>query len=47
LTPATALGLEHRIGTISVGADANLLVLNQDLTLRQVVLRGRLVDVNG
>ena len=38
--PAAAIGLANRKGTIQIGADADLLLLNPDLTLRAIVTSG-------
>lgn len=43
LTPARALGLADRIGTIEVGKQADLVVLDQDLRVQAVLHKG--VDV--
>jgi beta-aspartyl-dipeptidase (metallo-type) len=40
-TPATALGIEARKGRIASGADADLLLLNQELRVTGVFCRGR------
>jgi N-acetylglucosamine-6-phosphate deacetylase len=42
--PAYLLGIEGRKGDIRLGADADLLVLNPDLTLRHVIAAGRLIS---
>jgi N-acetylglucosamine-6-phosphate deacetylase len=44
LGPAQLLGLENRKGRLAVGCDADLLVLNADLSLRHVIASGRLVS---
>jgi N-acetylglucosamine-6-phosphate deacetylase len=41
LTPARIVGQDHEIGSIAVGKRADLLVLDQDLTVRQVYLAGQ------
>jgi len=41
--PARLLGLEGQKGQIRPGADADLLVLNRDLSLRHVIVKGQLV----
>ena len=41
-TPAHHLGLSERKGHLGLGADADCLVLNEDLSLRAVVMRGEL-----
>lgn len=43
LGPARLLGIDNRKGTLAPGADADLLVLNPDLTLRHVIVGGRLL----
>ncbi len=40
LTPARVLGVDGRVGSISVGKDADLVVLNDDLTLHDVMRQG-------
>ncbi len=44
LTPARILGVEKRKGRIAVGCDADLVVMNRDLKVRQVIRVGRLVE---
>ncbi|MFF4353880.1 N-acetylglucosamine-6-phosphate deacetylase [Streptomyces sp. NPDC001530] len=39
-TPATALGLHHRLGAIRTGLDADLVVLDTDLTVQHVMAKG-------
>ena len=41
LTPARALGLEKHIGSLSRGKDADIVVLNKDLTPRHVFYKGK------
>lgn len=41
-TPASFLGLESRVGTLAPGAQANAVLMNEDLSLRQVWLSGEL-----
>lgn len=41
LTPARALGLDHRIGSLTPGKDADLVVLNDDLTVSRVMKTGQ------
>ena len=45
--PAARLGLSERKGCIVPGADADILVLNQDLSIDKVFARGRLVVDDG
>lgn len=45
LTPAERTGIETYTGSLSVGKNADLLVLNRDLVVEQVYLRGERVDV--
>ncbi len=44
LTPAERTGLAEEVGSIAVGKRANLLVLDVDLSVRQVYLNGQLVE---
>ena len=39
--PAASIGLEDQIGSLVPGADADLVILDKELTLRQVFLQGR------
>jgi N-acetylglucosamine-6-phosphate deacetylase len=43
LTPARLTGLEDRIGSLDVGKCADLLILDQNLNLKNVILDGYLV----
>lgn len=43
-SPAAAVGLAHRKGTLQVGADADLLLLNPDITVHTVITAGSVVD---
>ena len=40
LNPARALHLEHRYGSIAPGKTGNLVLLNPDLSLKQVIVNG-------
>ncbi|MEV6985723.1 N-acetylglucosamine-6-phosphate deacetylase [Sphaerisporangium sp. NPDC051017] len=40
LTPARVLGVDDRVGSIAVGKDADLVVLNDDLTVHSVMRQG-------
>lgn len=42
-SPARFLGLEHKIGRLEVGKDANMLLLDSDQQLKQVWLRGQIM----
>jgi N-acetylglucosamine-6-phosphate deacetylase len=44
LSPARLLGIADQKGRIIPGADADLLVLNRDLTLRHVIVKGQLLE---
>ncbi len=41
LTPARALGLDGSIGSLELGKDADILVLNEDLSIRHVFYKGK------
>ena len=43
LTPATILGLSDRLGMIADGRDADLVVLNSDLSVRMTIVEGTVV----
>ena len=43
LHPAQVLGLRNRKGTLEVGADADIVVLDDDLNVRATFVRGNLV----
>lgn len=43
LTPATVLGLQGRKGSVEVGKDADLLLLDKDLGVRAVIVGGHIV----
>ena len=40
MNPAKAIGIYDRYGSISTGKIANLVLLDQDLNLRQVIIHG-------
>lgn len=42
--PAKALGVYDRLGSLDTGKDANLAVLNPDLSLRAVIFKGEVVS---
>lgn len=42
--PARALGMCDKIGTLAQGSFADILILNKDLTLKSVILRGRKIQ---
>jgi N-acetylglucosamine-6-phosphate deacetylase len=42
-TPARLLGLDHRLGAVAAGMDADLVVLDRDLTVQRTVVQGRQV----
>ncbi|MGW4643066.1 N-acetylglucosamine-6-phosphate deacetylase [Sphaerisporangium sp. NPDC004334] len=44
LTPARVLGLDDRVGSIAVGKDADLVVLDEDLTVHRVMKHGAWIN---
>ncbi len=44
VTPAKVLGIYDRVGSLDVGKEANLAVLDQDLNLKAVIFRGEVVS---
>lgn len=44
VNPAKALGVYDRLGSLEVGKDANIAVLNADLSLRAVIFQGNVVS---
>lgn len=44
--PAKSIGIEDRVGTLEEGKEASLVVLNHDLSLKFVMLRGKIVNGN-
>jgi len=45
INPARSVGLDHVVGSLSTGKQADLLVLQKDLSLQHVVLAGRLQTI--
>jgi N-acetylglucosamine-6-phosphate deacetylase len=43
LTPATILGLQHTMGSIAAGRNADLAVFNPDFTVWRTMIGGRRV----
>jgi len=46
LTPARVIGLDHRMGSLSPGKDADLAIFNQDWTAWRTLIGGRMAGVN-
>ena len=44
--PAKSIGIEDRVGTLEEGKEASIVVLNHDLSLKYVLLRGKIVNGN-
>lgn len=44
LTPAERTGIHHQTGSLAVGKRADILLLDRDLTIRQVVIAGKPYD---
>ncbi|MDL2225501.1 N-acetylglucosamine-6-phosphate deacetylase [Eubacteriales bacterium OttesenSCG-928-M02] len=40
VTPARILGLQHKIGSLQVGMDADIIVFDEDLTMQEVIVKG-------
>jgi N-acetylglucosamine-6-phosphate deacetylase len=43
LNPARVMGLAHRLGCISVGKDASLIVIDEDVNVSLVMVKGQIV----
>ena len=43
LNPATLIGVDNRKGSIAVGKDADLLVFDEDINIRKIMVRGSLL----
>jgi len=43
MNPAKAIGVFHKYGGLSIGKTANILLLDKDLNIKQIILRGKLV----
>lgn len=41
LTPATEIGMQDKIGKIDIGNDADILVLDKDLELETIIMKGK------
>jgi N-acetylglucosamine-6-phosphate deacetylase len=41
LNPARAMGLSNRLGSISIGKEANLVVLDQDANVHMTIVKGQ------
>ena len=46
LTPAKIMGVEHKMGSIAVSKDANLVVFDKNINIKKVFIRGELVVNN-
>lgn len=42
INPARSVGLDHIVGSITIGKQADILILNTDLSLKNVILGGQL-----
>lgn len=42
INPARSVGLDHIVGSITIGKQADILILNADLSLKNVILGGQL-----
>ena len=43
VNPAQVLGIDHRVGSLDIGKDANVAVLDSDLNLKAVLFHGSVV----
>ena len=43
LNPARAIGLDNEIGSIEIGKNANLVVIDNDFNVNKVILKGKFV----
>ena len=41
LNPAKAIGMDHNIGSIEIGKDADLLIFDKDINIRTMILKGK------
>ena len=42
--PAETIGIYNKKGSLSVGKTADIVILNKDLTIKNVILRGKLLS---
>lgn len=47
LNPAKLLGIDHRVGSLKPGKTANLIVIDDMIHIKRVVLQGDLAVENG
>ena len=45
MNPARSIGIDSYTGSITPGKDADLLILNKDLSLREIYCKGRKVFI--
>jgi len=43
LTPATIVGIDRQKGSLSAGKDADILILDKDLNIREIYIKGEKV----
>jgi N-acetylglucosamine-6-phosphate deacetylase len=42
LTPASIIGIDSKKGSLAVGKDADILILDRELNIKRIYIKGRL-----